>query len=56
MRTVAEYQQYAKECLELAAKLKDPQDKRALELMGSAWLKAAAQRKAQLAREARKRW
>jgi hypothetical protein len=55
MRTVAEYQQFSDDCRGLAAKLKSPDDKRALELMASAWAKVAAERKAQLEHEARSR-
>jgi hypothetical protein len=48
MRTVAEYQRYAEECRELAAKLTQPSDKRALEMMAAAWTKLADQRKTRL--------
>lgn len=47
-RTVAEYEQFAQECRKLATQFKDPEDKRALELMASAWMKVAAERKAKL--------
>jgi|GEM_PF-2489714 len=44
MRTVAEYRKYADDCRELAAKLRDPEDRRALELMAAAWDKVAKER------------
>jgi hypothetical protein len=48
MRTVAEYRKFAMECRELAAKLKDPRDKRALELMAAGWEKVALEREVAL--------
>ncbi len=48
MKTVAEYREFAAKCHELAAKLTDPKDKRATELMASAWEKVAKQREMQL--------
>ncbi len=48
MRTVAEYRKFAAETRELAAKLTDPRDKRALELMAAAWDKVAREREAAL--------
>jgi hypothetical protein len=48
MKTVAEYRKFAEECRELAAKLTNPDDKRALELMATAWDKAANERAVQL--------
>ncbi len=48
MKTVAEYRKFAAKCRELAAKLTDANDKRATELMASAWDKVAKQREAQL--------
>jgi hypothetical protein len=44
MKTVAEYRKYADDCRELAAKLRDPEDRRALELMAAAWDKVAKER------------
>jgi hypothetical protein len=48
MRTVAEYRQFAADCRKLAAKLTDPRDKRATELMAGAWDKVADEREASL--------
>jgi hypothetical protein len=48
MRTVAEYRKFAMECRELAAKLKDTRDKRALELMAAGWEKVALEREVAL--------
>ena len=44
MRTVQEYREYAESCRVLAARLTDPKDKLALELMARAWDKAATDR------------
>jgi hypothetical protein len=46
MKTVAEYRQFAEECRKLAAKLTNPNDKHAVELMASAWDKIANEREA----------
>jgi len=51
MRTAEEYLQYEHDCRRLAQKLTQPDDKRALELMASAWAKMAAERKARLVPE-----
>jgi hypothetical protein len=48
MKTVTEYREFAEKCRALAAKLTDPNDKRATELMASAWEKVAKQREAML--------
>jgi hypothetical protein len=48
MRTVAEYRKYAEDCRELATKLGNPDDKRAVLLMATAWEKVANEREAQL--------
>ena len=48
MITVAEYREYAQGCRDLADKTKDPNDKRALEMMARAWDKVADQREAAL--------
>jgi hypothetical protein len=48
MKTVAEYRKFAEDCRALAAKLIDPQDKRAVELMAAAWNKVANEREAML--------
>jgi hypothetical protein len=48
MKTVAEYRQFAEECRQLAAKLRAPDDKRAVLLMATAWDKVANEREAQL--------
>ena len=50
MKTVAEYRQYAEECRKLAAKISDPKDRLAVEMMAAAWEKVAAQREAALKR------
>ncbi len=55
MKTVAEYREFAAKCHELAAKLTNPNDKRATELMASAWEKAAKLRAAQLKKRKPKR-
>jgi hypothetical protein len=48
MRTVAEYRKYADDCRQLAAKLTNPDDKRAVLLMATAWDKVANEREALL--------
>jgi len=48
MKTVAEYREFAAKCRELAAKLTDPNDRRATQLMASAWEKVANEREAAL--------
>ena len=48
MKTVAEYREFARLCRELAAKLTDPKDRQATELMASAWEKVANEREAML--------
>jgi hypothetical protein len=48
MKTIAEFQKLAEDCRALAAKLTDPQDKRAVELMAAAWNKVANEREAAL--------
>ena len=48
MKTVAEYRQFAEDCRQLAAKLRAPDDKRAVLLMATAWDKVANEREAQL--------
>jgi hypothetical protein len=48
MQTVAEYREFAAKCREMAAKMTDPKDRRALELQASAWEKVADQREAAL--------
>jgi hypothetical protein len=52
VKTVAEYRKFAEDCRELAAKLNTPDDKRAQELMATAWEKVAIQREAQLGKTA----
>jgi putative ABC transport system substrate-binding protein len=54
MKTVAEYRKFAEDSRELAAKLKTPDDKRALQLMAAAWDKVANEREAQLTAAARR--
>jgi hypothetical protein len=51
MKTIAEYKEFAQKCREPAAKLDDPNDKRATELMAAAWEKVAKQREAQLGKQ-----
>jgi hypothetical protein len=48
MKTIAEYRKFAEDCRALAAKLTDPDDKRAVELMAAAWNKVANEREAML--------
>jgi hypothetical protein len=48
MKTVVEYREFAVQCREMAAKMTDPQDRKALELQASAWEKVAAGREAAL--------
>ncbi|MGA7433076.1 MAG: hypothetical protein WBQ24_13780 [Xanthobacteraceae bacterium] len=48
MKTVAEYREFAAQCREMAAKMTDPQDRKALELQASAWEKVANAREAAL--------
>jgi len=50
MKTVAEYREFAAKCREMAARMTDPQDRRALELQASAWEKVADAREAVLQR------
>jgi hypothetical protein len=50
MKTVAEYRQFAVACREMAAKITDPKDKRAVELMAQAWEKVANEREVALKR------
>ena len=52
MKTVAEYRKFAQDCRELAAKLRDPDDKRALLLMAVGWDKVADERATKLADDA----
>jgi hypothetical protein len=46
MKTVAEYREFAVLCRELAARIADPKDKYATELMAEAWDKIAHAREA----------
>jgi hypothetical protein len=50
VKTVAEYREFAAKCREMAARMTDPQDRRALELQASAWKKVADAREAALQR------
>jgi hypothetical protein len=50
MKTVAEYRQFAAWRRELAAKITDPKDKHATELMAETWEKIANDREAALKR------
>jgi hypothetical protein len=56
VKTVAEYRKFAEDCRELAAKLTTPEDKRAQELMATAWENVANQREAQLGNAAARRF
>jgi electron transfer flavoprotein alpha/beta subunit len=49
MKTVDEYREFARQCRKLAAKITDPNDRRATELMASAWDKVADEYAAKLA-------
>jgi hypothetical protein len=51
MHTVAEYKRFAEECRHLAAKLTDPKDKHAVELMAAAWERVAREREALLKKQ-----
>jgi hypothetical protein len=44
VRTVEEYRHNAEECRKLAQQLSKPDDRKALEMMASAWDRLAAQR------------
>jgi hypothetical protein len=44
MQTVAEYLRYARECREMAARMSNPNDRKALELQAAAWEKIAKAR------------
>ena len=46
MKTVEEYRQFARACRGMAARLDDPQDRKALELQALAWEKVANEREA----------
>ena len=48
MKLVEEYRLLARACREMAARMTDPQDRRALELQASAWEKVANEREAKL--------
>jgi hypothetical protein len=48
MKTVEEYRQFAQDCWGMAARMNDPQDRKALELPAIAWEKVANERDAKL--------
>ncbi len=48
MKIVEEYRLLAQACREMAARMSDPQDRRALELQASAWEKVANERETKL--------
>jgi hypothetical protein len=48
MRKVEEYEEHARECLRLAASMKDRKHKRALEEMAAAWMILAEERRRQI--------
>jgi hypothetical protein len=50
MKTVAEYQLFAAWCREMATRITDTEDKRAVELMAEAWEKIAGDRESVLKR------
>jgi hypothetical protein len=49
VKTIVEYRKFAVDCRELADKLRDPNDKRALLLMAAGWDKVADERTAKIA-------
>ena len=48
LRKVSEYEQHAKECRTMAAAMRKPEHKQALEEMAKAWETLARERRAQL--------
>jgi hypothetical protein len=46
MKTVEEYRQFAEECRKLADTISNPDDRRAVEMMATAWDNVADQREA----------
>jgi hypothetical protein len=56
MKTVAEYRKFADDCRQLAAKLTNPDDRRAVLLMATAWDKVANERETQLRDTAEPAW
>jgi hypothetical protein len=56
MKSAAEYRKFAEECRDLAGKLSQPEDKRAVLLMAAAWEKVANEREAQLRRTTEGGW
>jgi len=48
MKNIAEYRKFAEGCRQLAEKLMDPNDKRALQMMADAWERVANEREAKL--------
>ena len=46
MRTVAEYRKFAGQCREMAPRMTNPEDRKALELQANAWEKVADDREA----------
>ena len=51
MRKVAEYEDHARECRQLAARMKDPIHKQQLEDMAEAWTMLAKEREKQIAKQ-----
>ncbi len=49
MKTVSEYREFAAMCRDLAARLEDAKDRKAVELMAAGWDKAADDREQRLA-------
>ena len=52
MRKVAEYEQHAKECRQMASNMRDPMHKRQLEEIAEAWTMLAKERKRQIEKRA----
>ncbi|MGC1359424.1 MAG: hypothetical protein WA851_27225 [Xanthobacteraceae bacterium] len=51
MRKVSEYKQHAAECRQMAAKIRDQDQKKQLEEMAEAWTMLATERARQLAKQ-----
>jgi hypothetical protein len=51
MRKISEYREHVDECLKMAAKMKDPTNKRQLEDMAKAWAMLAEERAKQLEKQ-----
>jgi hypothetical protein len=51
MKTIPEYREFAAKCRDMAARMTDPEDRKALELQASAWEKVADGREAALRKD-----